>query len=1182
MAQNQKQECIMGVWVVLLILVSLLFKFECEGCLEKERNALLELEANFFYKFRASNWETETDCCEWERVECNSTTKRVIHLNLYNVRETGYGVYRDAPCYLNLSSFLAFEDLKTLNLSFNGLDGYLKNEGFERLSSRLIKLETLDLSFNYFNDTIVSSLSVLSSLKSLYLWQNLLTEAAAPSIESARWVDLEVLDLSYNSLGESTVASLSGLSSLKSLNLAHNGLTEKSVPSLERLASKLIYLEVLDLSDNNFTNIILSSLGGFSSLKSLTLAGTGLEGTIDIQGLNALNKLEMLDLSHNIVDSFVVPKEDINVRVLNLDSVNLNGSMIRKSLRAFTSVAKLSLRDNKFKGTVVAGDFRNLVNLEELVLDFSSNLGNSFFESIGTLTTLKVLSLAFCGINGTLHTTGWSKLKNLEELDLSVNKFEGTLPPSFGNLIALRKLDLSDNYFTGNFFSNLGNMPSLEILDLSENNFTEHINSNVVSMPSLWKLDLSQNYFTGNISCVVAGLKSLVYLDFSENQFQVPTTFAFLANHSYLNFIYGGGNKLIPDIKFRNWVPKFQLKEFTLSSPIETNSTDLVLPNFLVYQYNLTRVDFTNCKFKGEFPYWLLENNTKMIQLRLGNCSFTGQFRLPSHSNPSIMEIDVSDNAIQGEVPANISSTFPILGLLNMSMNAIHGSLPNSFDHMNFLFTLDLSNNHMSGEIPWNTFAGNSRLSSLVLSNNNFDGQVFPALSALPSLEQLYLNDNGFVFPQSMSNTSLLTLSVLDIRNNHLVGKLPRWIGNFSKLQAISMSSNHLEGFIPTELCKLEYLKYLDISENDLTGFIPPDCFNSSYLEYLHLGKNRLNGIVTTKFNKLSPLVTLDLGDNDIAGKIPNWIGNLSALNVLILKNNSLVGWIPNQLCLMQELMIIDLSHNSLSGPIPYCLTNISFNTSSEWRRDNIVKLEVMVFGHYEHTTYSPVNVREQVNFTTKGRSYTYKGNILAFLTGIDFSHNKLGGILPPELGNLTGIRALNLSHNNLTGHIPLTFSNLKLIESLDLSFNNLNGGIPPQLTKLTTLEVFSVAHNNLSGKTPDRNGQFLTFEESSYEGNPFLCGPPLNSCYDVKKTPAVVSTNTGDGEGEGDGSFIDTDVFYISFMVSYISLLLGTAAVLYINPYWRQVWFYLVELVISTCYYFVVDNVHQLFKIRN
>lgn len=223
-------------------------------------------------------------------------------------------------------------------------------------------------------------------------------------------------------------------------------------------------------------------------------------------------------------------------------------------------------------------------------------------------------------------------------------------------------------------------------------------------------------------------------------------------------------------------------------------------------------------------------------------------------------------------------------------------------------------------------------------------------------------------------------------------------------------------------------------------------------------------------------------------------------------------------------------------------------------------------------------NVEEKVNFTSKKRTDTYTRSILAYMSGIDLSHNKLNGNIPFDLGNLTRIRALNLSHNDLIGQIPATFSNLVQTESLDLSFNKLSGQIPPQLSKLTSLEVFSVAHNNLSGTTPEWKGQFSTFENSSYEGNPFLCGPPLSkSC---NPPPSIIPNDSH--THVDDGSLVDMYVFYVSFAVSFSAALLATAIALYINPYCRRAWFYYMELVCSNCYYFIVDSFSRFSNFRN
>ena len=102
---------------------------EHRACIEEERMSLLELKA--FIKSHTNytedilpTWvyETKSDCCSWERVNCSTTTGHMINLTLSDIN-------RVESWFLNMSLLQPFKELRILDLSFNGIAGWPGNEG---------------------------------------------------------------------------------------------------------------------------------------------------------------------------------------------------------------------------------------------------------------------------------------------------------------------------------------------------------------------------------------------------------------------------------------------------------------------------------------------------------------------------------------------------------------------------------------------------------------------------------------------------------------------------------------------------------------------------------------------------------------------------------------------------------------------------------------------------------------------------------------------------------------------------------------------------------------------------------------------------------------------------------------------------------------------------------------------
>ncbi|XVF65728.1 hypothetical protein PTKIN_Ptkin09bG0273000 [Pterospermum kingtungense] len=321
------------LWVVVLLSVLSLEVGWSNGCWEQERLALLQLKP-FFPDLRRINWTEEegSDCCQWERVECNKTTRRVTKLSLTS---TIFNFQSIEKWYLNASLFLPFEELRTLYLNRSQIAGCVESEGFGKLSE-LNRLEILDLRGNYFNGSSLSTLTEISSPKSLYLAGNLLDRGSNYAQEFYALSNLETLDLSWNEVNQFVISKEKRcLRKLKILKL--DGVSTKQSFSLVSLLEPFSSVKTISLTDNSYLNKtvitqelhmlrnvkdlfldntrlginFLQSIGSLTSLKTLSLSNCGLIGTLPAEGWCYLKSLEELRLNGNALHDDIASCLDI-------------------------------------------------------------------------------------------------------------------------------------------------------------------------------------------------------------------------------------------------------------------------------------------------------------------------------------------------------------------------------------------------------------------------------------------------------------------------------------------------------------------------------------------------------------------------------------------------------------------------------------------------------------------------------------------------------------------------------------------------------------------------------------------------------------------------------------------------------------------------------------------------------
>ena len=95
---------------------------------------------------------TTSECCEWERVTCNSTTDHVTHLSLHNIWEIErVDCLYFMPWFLNASLFDALKELRGLDLSLNAIGGWIEHKGMLIYIISLFLIICNDCNLSYVN-----------------------------------------------------------------------------------------------------------------------------------------------------------------------------------------------------------------------------------------------------------------------------------------------------------------------------------------------------------------------------------------------------------------------------------------------------------------------------------------------------------------------------------------------------------------------------------------------------------------------------------------------------------------------------------------------------------------------------------------------------------------------------------------------------------------------------------------------------------------------------------------------------------------------------------------------------------------------------------------------------------------------------------------------------------------------
>ncbi|KAK7261827.1 hypothetical protein RIF29_28148 [Crotalaria pallida] len=387
-----------------------------------------------------SGWSSNTSYCNWTGVKCDDSNRvKTIHLPSSS--------FFTGKLPSNLSSL---SQLTTLAIQSNALTGPIPS------FSNLTLLQTILLDFNNFTSVPDGCFSGLTSLRTLSLSGNYNLKPWTFPTELSHSSNLFHLDLGNTSLFGPLPEIFDMFTNLQDLGLYNNDLSGV-LP--KTFAGSSIQNMWLPYQKEGFSGSI-DVLSQMTNLKRVYLQNSQLTGTIpDLSNCNALFDLQ---LSYNQLTG-VVPSSLMGLS--SLKNVSLDNNMLQGPFPVFGEGVKVTLDGtNSFCLTIPSeGCDPRVSALLEVAKGFGYplRLANSWK---GNDPCKNNWSFIVCTADGKIVAIRLAKLG-----------LKGTISPAFANLTYLRNLYLNGNNLTGTIPDSLTTLAQLEVLDVSNNNLSGEV-----------------------------------------------------------------------------------------------------------------------------------------------------------------------------------------------------------------------------------------------------------------------------------------------------------------------------------------------------------------------------------------------------------------------------------------------------------------------------------------------------------------------------------------------------------------------------------------------------------------------------------------------------------------------------------------------------------------------------------